>query len=57
VAREAMFAIGCIQAQSVIRSLPDRHRHAEPLLAIGLDPEQNSHRLSNYVMTLRGATC
>lgn len=54
VAREAMFAIGCIQAQKCHTDrCPTGVATQNEWLARGLDPEQKSHRLANYVMTLR----
>lgn len=55
VGREAMLAIGCIQSQ---RCHTDRcptgvTTHSKWRTA-GLDPELKSHRLANYVFTLRG---
>ncbi|MGB3955355.1 MAG: FMN-binding glutamate synthase family protein [Brooklawnia sp.] len=54
VAREAMMAIGCIQAQKCHTDhCPTGVASQNPWLAHGLDPEQKSHRLVNYVQTLR----
>ncbi|MDZ4267308.1 MAG: glutamate synthase-related protein, partial [Mycobacterium sp.] len=54
VAREAMLAIGCIQAQKCHTDrCPTGIATQNPWLARGLDPEQKSHRLANYVLTLR----
>jgi len=54
VAREAMLAIGCIQAQKCHTDhCPTGVATQNPWLARGLDPEQKSHRLANYVQTLR----
>ncbi|MEZ0339340.1 FMN-binding glutamate synthase family protein [Mycobacterium sp. pV006] len=54
VAREAMLAIGCIQAQKCHTDrCPTGVATQNHWLAGGLDPEQKSHRLANYVMTLR----
>ena len=54
VAREAMLAIGCIQAQKCHTDrCPTGVATQNPWLAGGLDPEQKSHRLANYVLTLR----
>ncbi|RDH76927.1 FMN-binding glutamate synthase family protein [Mycolicibacterium moriokaense] len=54
VAREAMLAIGCIQAQKCHTDhCPTGVATQNPWLASGLDPQQKSHRLANYVMTLR----
>lgn len=55
VGREAMLAIGCIQSQ---RCHTDRCPTGVTThirwRAAGLDPELKSHRLANYVVTLRG---
>ncbi|WP_299560486.1 FMN-binding glutamate synthase family protein [uncultured Mycolicibacterium sp.] len=54
VAREAMLSIGCIQAQKCHTDrCPTGVATQHPWLARGLDPEQKSHRLANYVRTLR----
>ncbi|ORB31045.1 FMN-binding glutamate synthase family protein [Mycolicibacterium parafortuitum] len=54
VAREAMLAIGCIQAQKCHTDhCPTGVATQNPWLARGLDPEQKSHRMANYVLTLR----
>ncbi len=54
VAREPMLAIGCIQAQKCHTDhCPTGIATQNPWLAHGLDPEQKSHRLANYVLTLR----
>ncbi len=54
VAREPMLAIGCIQAQKCHTDrCPTGVATQNPWLARGLDPEQKSHRLANYVLTLR----
>lgn len=54
VAREAMLAIGCIQAQKCHTDrCPTGVATQNPWLARGLDPQQKAHRLANYVMTLR----
>ncbi|MGE2729614.1 FMN-binding glutamate synthase family protein [Mycolicibacterium vaccae] len=54
VAREAMLAIGCIQAQKCHTDhCPTGVATQNHWLARGLDPEQKSHRLANYVLTLR----
>ncbi|MGE2836170.1 FMN-binding glutamate synthase family protein [Mycobacterium sp. SMC-4] len=54
VAREAMLAIGCIQAQKCHTDrCPTGVATQNQWLAGGLDPEQKSHRLANYVLTLR----
>jgi hypothetical protein len=49
-----MLAIGCIQAQKCHTDrCPTGVATQNPWLARGLDPEQKSHRLANYVLTLR----
>ena len=54
VAREAMLAIGCIQAQKCHTDhCPTGVATQNTWLARGLDPQQKSHRLANYVLTLR----
>lgn len=54
VAREAMLAIGCIQTQKCHTDhCPTGVASQNRWLAHGLDPEQKSHRLVNYVQTLR----
>ncbi len=54
VAREAMLAIGCIQAMKCHTDrCPTGVATQNAWLAHGLDPEQKSHRVANYVMTLR----
>jgi glutamate synthase domain-containing protein 2 len=54
VAREAMLAIGCIQAQKCHTDhCPTGVATQNAWLAHGLDPTQKSHRLANYVQTLR----
>ncbi len=54
VAREAMLAIGCIQAQRCHTGhCPAGVATQNRWLARGLDPKVKSHRLANYVMTLR----
>jgi glutamate synthase domain-containing protein 2 len=54
VAREAMLAIGCIQAQKCHTDrCPTGVATQNPWLARGLDPQQKSHRMANYVLTLR----
>lgn len=54
VAREAMLAVGCIQAQKCHTDrCPTGVATQNPWLASGLDPQQKSHRLANYVLTLR----
>ena len=54
VAREAMLAIGCIQAMKCHTDrCPTGVATQNTWLAHGLDPEEKSHRVANYVMTLR----
>ncbi|MFL6063399.1 MAG: glutamate synthase-related protein [Friedmanniella sp.] len=54
IAREAMLAIGCIQAQKChTDTCPTGVATQNPWLAHGLDPELKSVRLANYVKTLR----
>jgi glutamate synthase domain-containing protein 2 len=54
IAREAMFAVGCIQAQKChTGGCPTGVATQDPWLAHGLDPELKSLRLANYVKTLR----
>ncbi len=54
VAREAMFAVGCIQAQKChTDTCPTGVATQDPWLAHGLDPELKAQRLANYVTTLR----
>lgn len=54
VAREAMLAIGCIQAQKChTDKCPTGVATQNTWLARGLDPEGKADRLANYVMTLR----
>ncbi|MGY1814470.1 glutamate synthase-related protein [Blastococcus sp. SYSU D00820] len=54
VAREAMLAIGCIQAQKCHTDrCPTGVATQDPWLAHGLDPALKSVRLANYVTTLR----
>ncbi len=54
VAREAMMAIGCIQAQRCHTGrCPTGVATQNPWLVRGLDPTQKSARLANYVITLR----
>ena len=54
VAREAMLAIGCIQAQKChTDTCPTGVATQNAWLAHGLDPELKSVRLANYVKTLR----
>ena len=54
VAREAMLAIGCIQAQKChTDECPTGVATQNAWLARGLDPQRKAHRLANYVWTLR----
>ena len=54
VAREAMLAIGCIQAQKChTDTCPTGVATQNPWLAHGLDPALKSVRAANYVKTLR----
>ena len=54
VAREAMMAIGCIQAQRCHTGrCPTGVATQNPWLVRGLDPELKAARLANYVITLR----
>src|SRR5699024_1949604 len=54
VGREAMLAIGCIQAQKCHTDrCPTGVATQDRWLAGGLDPELKSVRLANYVRTLR----
>jgi glutamate synthase domain-containing protein 2 len=54
VAREAMIAIGCIQAQRCHTGrCPTGVATQNPWLVHGLDPELKSARLANYVLSLR----
>ncbi|MCE3553180.1 FMN-binding glutamate synthase family protein [Pseudonocardia sp. RS11V-5] len=54
VAREAMLAIGCIQAQKChTDTCPTGVATQNRWLAHGLDPTLKSARLANYVLTLR----
>ncbi len=54
VAREAMLAIGCIQAQICHTDhCPTGVATQKPWLVKGLDPGDKSARLANYLMTLR----
>lgn len=54
VAREAMLAIGCIQAQEChTGNCPTGVATQREWLAGGLDPTLKSARLANYLMTLR----
>jgi glutamate synthase domain-containing protein 2 len=54
VAREAMFAIGCIQAQKChTDTCPTGVATQNRWLAHGLDPQLKSARAANYIRTLR----
>src|SRR4051812_45227603 len=54
VAREAMLAIGCIQAQKChTDTCPTGVATQNPWLTRGLDPQLKSVRVANYVKTLR----
>ena len=54
VAREAMLAVGCIQAQKChTGECPTGVVTQNPWLARGLDPESKAERVANYVRTLR----
>jgi glutamate synthase domain-containing protein 2 len=54
VAREAMLAIGCIQAQKChTDECPTGVATQNPWLAHGLDPQLKSVRAANYLRTLR----
>jgi len=54
VAREAMLAVGCIQAQRCHTDrCPTGVATQDPWLAHGLDPDLKSVRVANYVKTLR----
>ena len=54
VAREAMLAIGCIQAQMCHTGhCPTGIATQTPWLVKGLDPTHKAARLGNYLMTLR----
>ena len=54
VAREAMLAIGCIQAQKChTDTCPTGVATQNAWLARGLDPELKSVRAANYIKTLR----
>ncbi len=54
LAREPMLAIGCIQAQNCHTGhCPTGVATQISWLARGLDPTYKSHRLANYVLTLR----
>jgi glutamate synthase domain-containing protein 2 len=54
VGREAMFALGCIQAQRCHTDrCPTGVATQNPRLARGLDPDSKSERVRNYVIALR----
>lgn len=54
VAREAMFAIGCIQAQKChTNHCPTGVATQNKWLVRGLDPHSKSHRVANYIIGLR----
>ncbi len=54
VAREPMFAVGCIQAQKCHTDhCPTGVATQDPWLSHGLDPTSKSVRVANYVKTLR----
>src|SRR6478735_6790741 len=54
VAREAMLAVGCIQAQRChTGECPTGVATQHPWLAHGLDPVSKAERVTNYVKTLR----
>ena len=54
VAREAMLAVGCVQAQKChTGECPTGVATQNPWLAHGLDPAEKSERVTNYVKTLR----
>jgi glutamate synthase (ferredoxin) len=54
VAREAMLAVGCVQAQKChTGDCPTGVATQNPWLAHGLDPADKSERVTNYVKTLR----
>jgi glutamate synthase domain-containing protein 2 len=54
VAREAMMAIGCIQAERChTGKCPTGVATQNPWLVRGLDPEFKAARLANFVVTLR----
>ena len=54
VAREAMLAIGCIQAQRCHTDhCPTGVATQSPWLVRGLVPHHKGHRLANYIVTLR----
>jgi glutamate synthase domain-containing protein 2 len=54
VAREAMFSVGCIQAQKChTDKCPTGVATQDPWLAHGLDPNLKAVRTANYIKTLR----
>ena len=54
VAREAMLAVGCVQAQKChTGECPTGVATQHPWLAHGLDPNDKADRVTNYVKTLR----
>lgn len=54
VGREAMLAVGCVQAQKChTGECPTGVATQHPWLAHGLDPDEKSERVANYVKTLR----
>jgi hypothetical protein len=54
VAREAMLAVGCIQAQKChTDKCPTGVATQDPWLSHGLDPTLKSVRVANYIKTLR----
>ena len=54
VAREAMFALGCIQAQRCHTDrCPTGVATQKPRLVRGLDPDSKSERVHNYLVALR----
>ena len=54
VAREAMLAVGCVQAQKChTGECPTGVATQNPWLAHGLDPLSKSERVANYIKTLR----
>jgi glutamate synthase (ferredoxin) len=54
VAREAMLAVGCVQAQKChTGECPTGVATQHPWLALGLDPNDKADRVTNYVKTLR----
>jgi glutamate synthase domain-containing protein 2 len=54
VAREAMLAVGCVQAQKChTGECPTGVATQNPWLAHGLDPAEKADRVANYVKTLR----